>query len=173
MAAAWRRLVDTDERKRLARLMADRESYATTCGGYSAGNQKEEEPPAHHSVGATSIGHSSMVKSSMGINIFAVLPLASNASCAVSAAMIVPAIMARTAREYFRIDTHKDRDRQTGFGRSLVREQPSGGRGDDKKLSALSSMFFRGYSVGPKADFFGGLSPLLLQTAQNGLPLSL
>src|SRR5262245_45016797 len=100
--------------------MACRERYAITCRRYSAGNQKEEEPPAHHCGGATSIGHSSMVKSSMGINIFAVLPLASNAGCAVSAAMIVPAIMARTASKYFRIDTHKDRDRQTG-GRSLVR----------------------------------------------------
>ena len=30
-------------------------------------------------------------------------------------------------------------------------------------------MFFRGYSVGPKADFFGGLSPLLLQTTRADL----
>src|SRR5262245_54302202 len=96
-------------------------AQATTCGGYSAGNKKEEEPPAHHCVGATSIGHSSMVKSSMGINIFAVLPLASNGSCAVSAAMIVPAIMARTASKYFRIMFFVRRERKftstTGFAR--------------------------------------------------------
>ena len=43
--------------------------------------------------------HSSMVKRSsiFEINILAVLPLASNASSAVLAAIIVPAIMARTA----------------------------------------------------------------------------
>ena len=48
-----------------------------------------------------------MVKRSsiLGINILAVLPLASNASSAVSAAMIVPAIMARTASKYFCIVT--------------------------------------------------------------------
>ena len=49
--------------------------------------------------------HSWMVKRSsiLGINILAMLPLASKAGCAVSAAMIVPAIMARTASKYFRI----------------------------------------------------------------------
>jgi len=41
-----------------------------------------------------------MVKASLGINILAVLPLASTA---VSAAMIAPAIMARTESGYFRI----------------------------------------------------------------------
>ena len=44
-----------------------------------------------------------MVKASLGINILAVLPLASNATSAVSAAMIAPAIMARTESKYFRI----------------------------------------------------------------------
>jgi len=43
-----------------------------------------------------------MVKASLGINIFAVLPLASNASSAVPAAMIVPAIITRTESKYFR-----------------------------------------------------------------------
>jgi hypothetical protein len=47
--------------------------------------------------------YSSMVKASRDINILAVLPLASNASSAVSAAMIMPAIMARTESKYFRI----------------------------------------------------------------------
>src|SRR5262245_42265773 len=47
--------------------------------------------------------HSSMVKSSLGINILAVLPLASNAGCAVSAAIIVGAMMAKTASKYFSI----------------------------------------------------------------------
>jgi hypothetical protein len=44
-----------------------------------------------------------MVKASLGINILAVLPLASNASSAVLAEMIVPAIRARTTSKYFRI----------------------------------------------------------------------
>jgi hypothetical protein len=47
--------------------------------------------------------HSSMVKASLGINILAVLPLASNASSAVLAEMIAPAIIARTASKYFGI----------------------------------------------------------------------
>src|SRR5262245_35795698 len=162
------------------RLGAYRENYAhaTTCGGYSAGNQKEEEPPAHYSVGATSIGHSSMVKSSMGINIFAVLPLASNAGCAVSAAMIVPAIMARTASKYFRIDTHKDRDRQTGFGRSLVRGTAFWGvmirscplyRACSSE--AIRSVRKRTFSVAYPRCYYKQEEPIWV-TAQNGLPLS-
>jgi hypothetical protein len=42
-----------------------------------------------------------MVKASLGINILAVLPLASNASSAVLAEMIVPAIMARLQANIF------------------------------------------------------------------------
>ena len=49
------------------------------------------------------VDHSSIVKSSLGMNILEVLPLASNASSAVSAAMIVAAMMARTESKYFRI----------------------------------------------------------------------
>jgi hypothetical protein len=62
-------------------------------------------PPAHHCVGAAPINlnHSSMAKASVGINILAVLPLASNAGSTVLAEMIVPAIIARTASKYFRI----------------------------------------------------------------------
>jgi hypothetical protein len=44
-----------------------------------------------------------MVKTSLGINILAVLPLASNATSAVFAEMIAPAIIAKTASKYFRI----------------------------------------------------------------------
>jgi DUF1365 family protein len=56
-----------------------------------------------HWHGIRRFDHSSIVKSSLGINILAVLPLASNASSAVSAAMIVAAMMARTESKYFRI----------------------------------------------------------------------
>ena len=38
------------------------------------------------------------------------------------------------------------------------------GRGDDKKLSALSSRLVRWLSVSPKANFFGYLSPFLFTT---------
>ena len=44
-----------------------------------------------------------MVKTSLGIDILAVLPLASNATSAVLAEMIAPVIIARTASKYFRI----------------------------------------------------------------------
>jgi hypothetical protein len=44
-----------------------------------------------------------MIKASLGINILAVLPLASNATSAVLAEMIAPAIIARIASKYFRI----------------------------------------------------------------------
>jgi hypothetical protein len=39
--------------------------------------------------------------------------------------------------------------------------------GDDKKLSALSSTLVQWLSVGPKANFFGYLSPFLLQSTQG------
>ena len=47
--------------------------------------------------------HSSMVKASRDINILAVLPLASNAGCTVSAATVAAASMANAASKYFRI----------------------------------------------------------------------
>src|SRR5262245_38339205 len=48
------------------------------------------------------VDHSSIVKSSLGMNILEVLPLASNASSAVSVEMFVEVVMARTVRKYFR-----------------------------------------------------------------------
>jgi len=47
--------------------------------------------------------HYSMVKACRAINILAVLPLASKASCAVSAATIAVASMANAASKYFRV----------------------------------------------------------------------
>ena len=47
--------------------------------------------------------HSSMVKSSLGINILAALPLASNAGCTVSAATVAAASMANATSKYFHI----------------------------------------------------------------------
>src|SRR5262245_12704519 len=41
------------------------------------------------------------------------------------------------------------------------------GRGDDKKLSALSSRLVQWLSLGLKANLFGYLSPFLLQSTQE------
>ena len=103
-----------------------------------------------------------MVKASLGINILAVLPLASNATSAVSAAMIAPAIMARTESKYFRIvffRSFRIFDFQTGLRGShpaWVFFLWSGGRFayfSAKRSYASAILSNRSLKIGAEADF--------------------
>ena len=70
---------------------------------------------------------------------------------------------ATTCQPTYSYDTHKDRDRRTVPSLRTA----FWGRGDDKKLSALSTRLVRWLSVGLKANLFGYLSPFLLQSTQE------